>query len=102
LLDLRHRVGEAIVSGGLVGGELKICLIAMRNFSARHYFLDIRAKEVVAMTSFPLPGSPPGQMHFFHVTGSTHSGFKPNQLHSVLRAIQASALGRSSFSADED
>jgi hypothetical protein len=73
LLDLRHRVGEAIVSGGLVGGELKICLIAMRNFSARHYFLDIRAKEVVAMTSFPLPGSPPGQIHFFHVTGSTHS-----------------------------
>jgi hypothetical protein len=29
-------------------------------------------------------------------------GFRPNQLHSVLRAIQASALGRSSFSADED
>jgi hypothetical protein len=73
LLDLRHRVGEAIVSGGLVEGELKICLIAMRNFSARHYFLDIRAKEVVAMTSFPLPGSPSGQIYFFHATGSTHS-----------------------------
>jgi hypothetical protein len=28
--------------------------------------------------------------------------FKPNRLHPALRAIQASALRRSSFSADED
>src|SRR6266849_374758 len=73
-LDLRHRVGDAIVPGGPVGGELKICPHCHASrFSGAPSFPRHQCEGIVAMTSFPLPGSPSGQIHFFHVTGSTHS-----------------------------
>jgi len=44
------------------------------------------------------------QANIEHPTNYAPMGgrFKPNRLHPALRAIQASALRRSSFSADED